>query len=74
MLAERTGEHCELFKEGEEAEFFGSYRELTEKLRYYLDNPEARRAVADAGHKRCLSSGYSNLVRVRCMLESVQSL
>jgi spore maturation protein CgeB len=69
MLAERTGEHEDLFKEGVEAEFFGSNEELLEKVRYYLDHPELRKRIAAAGRERCLRSGYSYHDRLRWMLK-----
>lgn len=71
MLAERTEEHSELFKEGHEAEFFGSTEELFDKCRFYLSHDEARKRIADAGRKRCLESGYSNYDRMRLMLQNV---
>lgn len=70
MLAERTDEHLDLFKEGVEAEFFGSDEELMEKVRYYLDHPEQRKRIAAAGRERCLRSGYSYHERLRWMLET----
>jgi len=60
MLAERTQEHLELFKEGEEAEYFTSKNEMLDKTLYYLKNPEKRKQIALKGRERCLKSGYSN--------------
>jgi hypothetical protein len=60
LLAERTDEHLRLFREGEEAEFFGSTAELVAKCRHYLEHDELRRRIAAAGHRRCITSGYSN--------------
>ncbi|MHB1421799.1 MAG: CgeB family protein [Gemmataceae bacterium] len=73
MLAERSDEHLELFKEGVEAEFFSSDQELLDKVRYYLAHPEERMRIAAAGRKRCLESGYSYPDRVRVILEQVRA-
>jgi len=74
MLAERTNEHLELFKEGEEAEFFSSDEELLAKVQYYLEHEDQRKAIAQAGRRRCLTSGYSHHDRLRHMLEQVEKL
>jgi spore maturation protein CgeB len=59
MLAERTNEHLKLFKEDEEAAYFNSNEELLEKTRYYLENEERRKIVANNGRLRCERSSYS---------------
>ncbi|MCB9644867.1 MAG: glycosyltransferase [Myxococcales bacterium] len=69
MLAERTDEHLRLFEEGKEAEFFSSQEELLQKIQYYREHPEERKKIAKAGRERCLRSGYSNIDRIRRMLQ-----
>lgn len=71
MLANRTNDHLSCFEEGKEAEFFETTNELVDKIKFYLRHDEARRRIADAGYRRCISSGYSNLERIRQMLEIV---
>jgi spore maturation protein CgeB len=59
MLAERNNEHLALFKEGIEAEFYDTQREMLEKIEYYLKHEYERENIASAGRKRCLAD-YSN--------------
>ncbi len=70
MLAERSEEHLALFKEGEEAEFFGSDEELLDKTRYYLTHSDLRAKIAAAGRRRCLESGYDNPEMIRTVLRA----
>lgn len=74
MLAERTKEHMQLFEEGKEAEFFSSIEELVEKVKYYLDNPQKRKEIADAGRRRCLKSGYSYQDRLKEIVEQIEGI
>ena len=76
LLGERTEAHQRLYTEGEEAEFFADTAELIAKTHFYLAHPTARESIAQKGHDRCLSSGYSWLAHMRedwrkvvCMLE-----
>lgn len=71
MLAERTSEHLELFEEGVEAEYFDSVASCEKKIKYYLENDQARKAIAANGRNRCLNSGYSHKHRLMNMLEQV---
>lgn len=76
MLAERTGEHSRLFEEDVEAAYFdvNDPGELIAKVRHYLANDEQRRAVAAAGRRRALNSGYSHHDRLRWMLRQVNAM
>ncbi len=71
MLADRTDEHLEFFDEGREAEFFGSDDEYFEKIQFYLRNETARAQIARAGHRRCLTSGYSYDDRIRTVMANL---
>jgi spore maturation protein CgeB len=57
MLHERTAKTGEVFEEGKEAEFFGSYEEFRDKVKHYLAHPEERSRIAAAGHVRVQSGG-----------------
>lgn len=59
LLADRTDEHLEFFKEGVEAEFFSSKEEMLDKIKFYLKNETVRKTISHNGHQRCLSSEYS---------------
>jgi hypothetical protein len=71
LMAERTPEHQAQFREGAEAEFFGSRTELLEKCRYYLAHPAERDAVAAAARDRCLRSDYSYDRQVQTVIEEI---
>jgi spore maturation protein CgeB len=71
MLAENTDEHLRLFEEDKEAVYFSYDEELLEKVRYYLEHEEERKAIALAGRQRCLDSGYSHHDRLKYMLSVV---
>lgn len=59
MLHERTEEVLRYFEEGQEAAFFDGPEEMIDKIKYYLSHEDERAAIAEAGRRRCLSSGYS---------------
>lgn len=54
LLAEDTEEHRELFRAGEEADFFASVEELIDKARYYLANSALREQIARHGREKVL--------------------
>ena len=59
MLAERTEEHLKLFTEDYEAVYFNGYKEMFNKIKYYLQHDDERRQIAELGLARCIESGYS---------------
>lgn len=65
LLCERTDTMKELYEEDKEAVYFSDKMELVEKARMLLNQPEKRETIARAGHKRCLSSGYDVVSRMR---------
>jgi spore maturation protein CgeB len=53
LLTQRTVEQAkELFKEGQSIECFNSIEELIKKIKFYLDNDDLRRSVAQNGYNR----------------------
>jgi hypothetical protein len=73
LLHERNEVVTRYFKEGIEAEFFGSDEELLEKCRHYLKSPGDRLRIAAAGRRRCLESGYFETDRVREVLPILEA-
>lgn len=71
MLAEKSDVHLSLFEDGKEAVFFTTKEELLEKVKYYLVHAEERRAIAEAGLKRCRDSGYSHQKRLEKVLDQI---
>lgn len=74
MLAERTDEHCRLFEEGREADFFSTDAEMIEKARYYLENEGVRQAIATSGRRKCKESCYSHHDRWEEILSVIKIL
>ena len=59
MLHERTSELLDHFQEGRDCACFADGDELAESIRYYLDHPDERAAIAAQGLVRSEQSGYS---------------
>jgi len=59
LLAEYTPEHEFIYDDGKGAVLFSNSRELVERARYYLNNPEARKVIATVGHNISKNPGYS---------------
>jgi len=71
MLAERTQEHSDLFEEGKEAEYFSTNEELVSKIKFYLQNDELRKQIAENGHKKCITGGYGIDERVSIIITKI---
>ena len=74
MLAERTAEHLAVFREDEEAAFFGSPQELVDKVRYYLAHDEARQRIAQAGYARVTTGRHTYCDRLRELVETAETI
>jgi spore maturation protein CgeB len=72
MIHQRTDEVLQYYQEGREIECFSSVEELAEKIRVYLDHPQRRKTVAEAGYRRCVPS-YSHDNRMKVILDWHQS-
>ena len=70
MLAEKSTEHTRLFSDGKEAVFYNDKHELLHKAKKYLSDPTARKAIAQAGRKRCVDADYSHDNRMAFMINS----
>ena len=68
LLADRTEEHAEFFTEGKEAEFFSTQEEMLDKVRFYSAEEGPRAKIAAAGYRRCTSSGYDYVHRLKAAL------
>jgi len=68
MLHERNPEVLELFTEGKEMACYATVEELAEKIDYYLAHPEERKAIAEAGCRRCVPA-YSYDTRMQTILD-----
>lgn len=71
LVAERTSEHEALFVDRKEAAFFSSNEELLQICKYFLTHEAERNAIALAGHRRCIESGYSNKSTLSKVLKQI---
>lgn len=74
MLAEYSADQAMLFTPGKEADYFSSGAELAAKLSHYLSKPDVRRDIADAGHMRCVQSGYRFQDRCNAIIDAIERL
>jgi hypothetical protein len=73
MLAERTAEHQEFFREDEEVAFFGSSAELVEKVEYYLNHESERQHMAEAAYRKVTTTDHTYAHRLHQILELAAS-
>lgn len=74
MLAPYTDDLACLFREDAEVIFFRTEHELMTKIHHYLRNPDDRRRVAAAGHKRVQADGHDIRSRMIQWLGWVQTI
>lgn len=74
MLSEYTDDLADLYREGEEVDFFRTKAELIDKIESYMRHDDRRAAVAQAGHLKVQSAGHDIDSRMRMMLKWVAGL
>jgi spore maturation protein CgeB len=72
LLAPRTEEVSQFYRENEEVVFYEDRQEMVDKARFYLKHDGERKHIADAGCRRCMTSGYSWLDRVRGLVTQIE--
>ena len=73
MLAERTDDLLQFFKEDEEACFFSTTEELVRKAQWLIDNPDIRERIAQAGLRRVWADGHDAETRATMFLEHIRA-
>lgn len=71
MLCEYSDDIAEIFKEGEEADFFRTPGEMMSKIRKYLADDGLRESVAEAGYRRVHRDGHDVVSRMRNLLQNL---
>lgn len=71
MLAERSYKHEEFFEDGKEAVYFNTDKELLDKVKFYLANPNLIGDIAKAGYVRSINSGYDHESRLCSLLKNI---
>ena len=60
LCAERTSEHVQLYREGEDAVFWSNPEECADKCKLLLGDESWREWVARNGRERCIANGTTN--------------
>ena len=71
MLAERTNDLLQFFKEDEEACFFSSAEELVRKAQWLINNPDIRESIAQAGLRRAWADGHDVVSRAKYFINCI---
>jgi spore maturation protein CgeB len=71
MIAEKTQEQIDFFKEDLEAVYFYNNQELLEKIEYYLNNELKRENIKKNSRKKCIESKYSYEDRYKIFLKEL---
>lgn len=72
MLHERNDEICALFREDQEAGYFGTDTELLSQCRRWLDDEKSRKAIAGAARLRVIEGRHSHGDRIREIFEALR--
>ena len=70
MIAEKTEEHLNLFKNEEEAVFFKNKNEMLELVLFYLENDDKREKIRERGYLRVINCNYSYDDMINKMINS----
>jgi spore maturation protein CgeB len=73
LCAERTPEHLSMYEEGKEALFWDDPEECAVKCNDALKNPDARAAIAAAGHERIRANGDYNEQIMKSIIGRIRS-
>jgi spore maturation protein CgeB len=71
LCAERTAEHCRLYREDEEAVFWSSPEECANKCRLLLADDDLRASIAARGQTRCIRNHTLNKPMIARVLAAV---
>ena len=71
LCAERTSEHCRLYREDEEAVFWSTAEECAHKCRLLLTNDELRTSIAARGQTRCIENQTLNEPMIDRVLSAI---
>lgn len=73
MLSEYSDTLADIYKEGEEAEFFRNSDELLDKVKFYLKNKEIREKIALNGHNKAVNGNFSSDEKVKNILFNLKN-